>query len=83
MELKNKNIIYLNICYSCGKKLKDDWNVCPYCKEPVKTTKCNNCGNTVRLNWNYCPYCINDIKAEVNSNLRIEKCNDWLRNVLR
>lgn len=77
------NVVYLNVCHSCGKNLKDDWKTCPYCKEPVKTTKCNYCGNEVRFHWNYCPYCKNEIKVEILNKLRIEKCNDWLREILK
>jgi RNA polymerase subunit RPABC4/transcription elongation factor Spt4 len=81
--LKNNNVVNLNICEGCGKNLKDDWKVCPYCTTPVKITKCNHCGFDVSYNWNFCPYCTNEIIAENNNKIRIEKCNDWLRDILK
>lgn len=83
VEIKNKKIVHLNTCRICGKKLKDEWNFCPNCKNPVETYRCHQCGNTIRYDWNYCPHCKNEVQVELTNKLRIDQSNDWLRNILK
>ena len=83
MENKNSNVVYLNICQSCGKNMKNDWKICPYCKVLLKTFKCYFCGHEIRYSWNYCPHCKAEVKTEINNKVRIEKCNEWLSDILK
>ena len=54
-----------NQCPSCGKLLQEDFNVCPYCGEPVKIT-CAKCGKILAEEYNNCPYCGAKVKRKVN-----------------
>ena len=43
-------------CPSCGKEIKDDFLVCPYCRKKLKNS-CIQCGRALNLDWKICPYC--------------------------
>jgi len=43
-------------CPQCGKLVKSDFSICPYCRTALKT-RCANCGKTVEKNWMACPFC--------------------------
>lgn len=43
-------------CPNCNTPIEDYFNVCPVCKETLKT-KCIQCNQTIEANWIYCPYC--------------------------
>jgi hypothetical protein len=43
-------------CPKCGKLIKHDFLICPYCSVNLRT-KCKNCGKTVEKNWIACPFC--------------------------
>ncbi|MCX8131839.1 MAG: zinc ribbon domain-containing protein [Clostridia bacterium] len=43
-------------CSNCHNPVKEDFNVCPICKETLKK-KCEKCGEKVETSWKYCPYC--------------------------
>ncbi|MBC7333360.1 MAG: zinc ribbon domain-containing protein, partial [Actinobacteria bacterium] len=43
-------------CPSCGKEVKDDFLVCPYCRKKLKNS-CIQCGRALNLDWKICPYC--------------------------
>ena len=51
-------------CPSCGKLLQEDFNVCPYCGEPIKIT-CAKCGKILAEEYNNCPYCGAKVKKKV------------------
>ena len=43
-------------CPSCGQRVQQDWQACPYCHHRLKKT-CVNCGYLLELQWNICPRC--------------------------
>ncbi|HVO69847.1 MAG TPA: zinc ribbon domain-containing protein [Aggregatilineaceae bacterium] len=51
-----QNIEQKPVCAGCGRPIKDDWQVCPYCHTKLKKP-CVNCGRLLELPWNLCPYC--------------------------
>ncbi|OGL47604.1 MAG: hypothetical protein A2161_15440 [Candidatus Schekmanbacteria bacterium RBG_13_48_7] len=55
--------ITIEKCPKCGKLIKDDFLICPYCRMPLKS-KCNHCGRTVEKNWAACPFCANKIEND-------------------
>jgi predicted RNA-binding Zn-ribbon protein involved in translation (DUF1610 family) len=54
-----------NQCPSCGKRLEEDFNVCPYCGETIKIT-CAKCGKILAEEYNNCPYCGAKVKRKTN-----------------
>ncbi|MGB9640991.1 MAG: zinc ribbon domain-containing protein [Anaerolineales bacterium] len=44
------------LCPGCGRKVKEDWLVCPSCHTRLKKA-CHHCGKLLELSWNLCPYC--------------------------
>lgn len=51
-----QNIEEKPVCPGCGRPIKDDWQVCPYCHTKLRKP-CANCGQMLELPWNLCPYC--------------------------
>ena len=45
-----------NLCPGCGRRVKENWMVCPNCHTKLKKT-CHKCGKLMDLPWNLCPYC--------------------------
>jgi len=43
-------------CPNCNNPIEDNYNVCPICKETLKT-KCIQCNANIEADWTYCPYC--------------------------
>lgn len=43
-------------CPGCGRKIKENWLICPGCHTKLKKP-CHNCGKLMELPWNLCPYC--------------------------
>ena len=43
-------------CPGCGRSVKHEWQVCPYCHTKLKKP-CFHCGQVLELSWNICPYC--------------------------
>lgn len=43
-------------CTMCGSKVKEDYNVCPYCGFTLRP-KCPNCGLQLERNVKACPSC--------------------------
>jgi RNA polymerase subunit RPABC4/transcription elongation factor Spt4 len=43
-------------CPGCGRAVKGDWQVCPYCHTKLKKP-CVQCGRVLELPWNICPHC--------------------------
>jgi predicted amidophosphoribosyltransferase len=75
-------VMITNSCNYCGKILKDNWKFCPSCKKQIETFSCLFCGQEIKTNWNYCPHCKNEVKTEYKSQQRVDKCNEWLSDVL-
>jgi RNA polymerase subunit RPABC4/transcription elongation factor Spt4 len=45
-----------SLCPGCGRRIKDNWMVCPGCHTKLRKT-CHGCGKLMELAWNLCPYC--------------------------
>ena len=50
-------------CRSCGKLIKEDFNICPYCGKPVKLI-CSKCGEILLEEYNVCPKCGTKVKGK-------------------
>lgn len=50
-------------CTMCGSKVKDDFNICPYCGFTLRP-KCKNCGQSLSRGDKMCPNCqtLSDLK---------------------
>jgi RNA polymerase subunit RPABC4/transcription elongation factor Spt4 len=44
------------VCPGCGRRIRDNWMVCPNCHTKLKKP-CRQCGKLMELPWNLCPYC--------------------------
>lgn len=43
-------------CPNCGSAVERHFNVCPICKETLRTG-CPNCGEKLSVKWAFCPFC--------------------------
>lgn len=43
-------------CPMCGKEVKEDFKLCPYCGNSLKP-KCERCGRELEREWQVCPDC--------------------------
>ncbi len=43
-------------CPGCGRRIREDWVLCPSCHTKLRKT-CAQCGRLMDLPWNICPYC--------------------------
>jgi RNA polymerase subunit RPABC4/transcription elongation factor Spt4 len=47
-----------NLCPACGKNMKPNWKLCPWCKAELKGSRvCARCGKELKPAWKVCPYC--------------------------
>jgi RNA polymerase subunit RPABC4/transcription elongation factor Spt4 len=44
------------LCPGCGRRIKDNWSICPNCHTKLRKN-CHHCGKLMELPWNICPYC--------------------------
>lgn len=44
------------LCPGCGRRVKENWLICPNCHTKLKKN-CHSCGKLMDLPWNLCPYC--------------------------
>ena len=44
------------LCPGCGRRIKDNWTICPNCHTKLRKN-CHHCGKLMELPWNICPYC--------------------------
>lgn len=44
------------LCPGCGRRVKDNWMICPNCHTKLKK-RCHQCAKLMDLPWNLCPYC--------------------------
>lgn len=44
------------LCPGCGRRIKDNWTVCPNCHTKLRKA-CHQCGKLMELPWNLCPFC--------------------------
>lgn len=45
-----------SLCPGCGRRVKENWLICPNCHTKLKKN-CHSCGKLMDLPWNLCPYC--------------------------
>jgi len=43
-------------CPMCGRKVQEDYKLCPYCGFTLKPA-CNKCGMELQRDWKTCPTC--------------------------
>ncbi|HSV85659.1 MAG TPA: zinc ribbon domain-containing protein [Levilinea sp.] len=44
------------LCPGCGRRIREDWMVCPNCHTRLKKT-CHQCSRLMLFPWHICPYC--------------------------
>lgn len=44
------------LCPGCGRRVKENWVVCPNCHTRLRKN-CHQCGKLMELPWNLCPHC--------------------------
>ena len=44
------------LCPGCGRRIRDQWSVCPNCHTKLRKP-CHQCGKLMELPWNLCPFC--------------------------
>lgn len=54
-------------CPGCGRRIKEDWIVCPGCHTKLRKI-CPSCSRLLDLPWNICPYCGNPTSQQVDEN---------------
>ena len=54
-------------CPGCGRRIKNDWIVCPGCHTKLRKI-CIHCNRLLDLPWNICPYCGNSTTEVVDNN---------------
>jgi RNA polymerase subunit RPABC4/transcription elongation factor Spt4 len=59
-----------SVCPGCGRRIKDNWQVCPNCHTRLRKP-CHNCGKLMDLPWNLCPYCAAPAPGMRRENLTI------------
>ncbi len=60
------------ICPGCGRRIQNDWQVCPNCHTRLKKN-CHQCGKLNELAWNLCPYCGTPAPGMRRENLSMEE----------
>jgi RNA polymerase subunit RPABC4/transcription elongation factor Spt4 len=59
------------VCPGCGRRIKDNWQVCPNCHTRLRKI-CHQCGKLMDLPWNLCPYCATPAPGMRRENLTVE-----------
>ncbi|MGB9672763.1 MAG: zinc ribbon domain-containing protein [Anaerolineales bacterium] len=67
-----QTIIEPELCPGCGRKVKEDWIVCPNCHTRLKKT-CHHCGRLLELSWNLCPYCATPVPGMRRENISVDE----------
>lgn len=60
------------LCPGCGRRIKEQWTVCPNCHTKLKKP-CHQCGKLMELPWNLCPYCGHPAPGMRRENLTLEE----------
>jgi RNA polymerase subunit RPABC4/transcription elongation factor Spt4 len=58
-------------CPGCGRRIKDDWVLCPSCHTKLRKV-CEHCKRLMDLPWNICPYCGTPTVAARQEELNLE-----------
>ncbi|GBD09293.1 hypothetical protein HRbin22_01543 [Candidatus Thermoflexus japonica] len=65
-ELILQSLEEIEQCPGCGRRVKAEFIVCPYCHTRLKQP-CPRCQRPLRLEWSLCPYCGTALGAPVPS----------------
>ena len=60
------------LCPGCGRRVREDWLVCPNCHTKLKKP-CHHCGKLMELPWNLCPYCGTPAPGMRRDNLTLDE----------
>lgn len=60
------------LCPGCGRRVKENWMVCPSCHTKLKKN-CHQCGKLMELTWNLCPFCGTPAPGMRRDNLSVEE----------
>lgn len=60
------------LCPGCGRRIKDNWQVCPSCHTKLKKN-CHHCGRLMELPWNLCPFCGTPAPGMRRENLTLDE----------
>jgi len=61
-----------SLCPGCGRRIKDNWVVCPSCHTKLKKN-CHQCNKLMELPWNLCPYCGTPAPGMRRENLTLDE----------
>jgi RNA polymerase subunit RPABC4/transcription elongation factor Spt4 len=61
-----------SLCAGCGRRVKENWMVCPSCHTRLKKN-CHQCGKLMELPWNICPYCGTPAPGMRRENLTLDE----------
>jgi hypothetical protein len=59
-------------CPGCGRRIRDNWLVCPSCHTKLRKP-CHHCGKLMELPWNLCPYCGTPAPGVRRDNLTLDE----------
>lgn len=59
-------------CPGCGRKVAQDWLVCPSCYTRLRK-RCHQCGRLMELAWNICPYCGTAVSGARRENVTLDE----------
>lgn len=60
------------LCPGCGRRVRENWQVCPNCHTKLKKP-CHQCGKLIELPWNLCPFCGTPAPGMRRENLTINE----------
>lgn len=60
------------VCPGCGRRIQDNWMVCPNCHTKLKRP-CRQCGKLMELPWTLCPYCATPAPGMRKENLTLDE----------
>lgn len=60
------------LCPGCGRRVRENWIVCPNCYTKIKKV-CHHCGKLMELPWNLCPFCGTPTPGMRQENLTLEE----------
>ncbi|MCU0484928.1 MAG: zinc ribbon domain-containing protein [Anaerolineales bacterium] len=60
------------LCPGCGRRVKENWLVCPSCQTKLRKN-CHHCGKLMELSWNLCPYCGTPAPGMRRENLTLDE----------
>lgn len=59
-------------CPGCGRRIRENWLVCPSCHTKLKKP-CHHCGKLMELPWNLCPFCGTPAPGVRRENLTLDE----------